>query len=222
MLKVELYKTEIFKHGSDKVEKHMKLIDGSMIDIKRICFNCEHLQRNEKRELKCGLTNNPVQFEASCNLFQINKIIQAKQYLEKLEDSNKFNNASIGKRMGNYFIDTIVIIVLESLLGMFVIKFYGIESGIYSMLFKNYFGNYILLFLLSIIYYSIFESISGKTIGKYFTKTKVLTLKDEKPDFLRVLLRSVCRFVPLDQISFILNNKSGWHDTLSKTLVIEE
>jgi len=116
----------------------------------------------------------------------------------------------------------LTIVAVEMLTGAFLIAFYGRDSAIYSLLFNDSIGKLIFIFLLNVLYYTLFEAITGRTIGKYFTKTKVVTLTGEKPGWAGILLRSVCRFIPLDQISYLLNSDSGWHDSLSKTIVIEK
>jgi len=195
-----------------------------MIDLSKSCLKCDHLERNEKNEMNCGITNKPVFFEDSCNLFEMNKELQRRKEKEisELSTKNQIDNAEISKRVWNYVIDVIAIVVLEVITGVFIVMLYGLDSGIYSLLFNDYYGRIGFVFVLNIIYYTLFEAFTGKTIGKYFTKTKVINLQGDKPGWARILLRSVCRFVPFDQISFILNDHLGWHDTLSKTLVVEE
>jgi len=195
-----------------------------MIDLSKSCMKCDHLEQNDKREMNCGITKKTVYFEDSCDLFEMNKVLQQKLEKEEREINHKLqiNYASSSRRVWNYVIDVIAIVVLEVITGVFIIMLYGLDSGIYSLLFNDSYGRIGFIFVLNIIYYTLFEAFTGKTIGKYFTKTKVINLQGEKPGLGRILLRSVCRFVPLDQISFILNDTQGWHDTLSKTLVVEE
>jgi len=35
-----------------------------------------------------------------------------------------------------------------------------------------------------------------------------------------IVIRSLCRFIPLEAFSFLFNDGSGWHDTISSTKVI--
>ena len=195
-----------------------------MIDLSKSCMKCDHLEKNEKSEMRCGITNQVVHFEDTCNLFEMNKEMQNRKDKEENEFRNivKFNYASANKRMGNYVIDMLAICIIEMMTEVFLISFNRMDSAIFSFLFTDNIGQLIFLYLLSVLYYTLFEAITGKTIGKYFTKTKVITLTDEKPVWLRFLLRSVCRLIPLDQISFILDSEAGWHDSLSKTIVIDD
>jgi uncharacterized RDD family membrane protein YckC len=76
------------------------------------------------------------------------------------------------------------------------------------------------LIVLVLLYYTICEFIFGRTIGKMFTKTKVVTEKGLKPDFAQCVQRSLCRLVLLEAFSFIPEYPVGWHDKWSKTRVV--
>ncbi|WP_082447141.1 RDD family protein [Flavobacterium sp. KJJ] len=73
--------------------------------------------------------------------------------------------------------------------------------------------------LLRFIYYMFFESLFGRTPGKIFTATKVIDENDKKPNFKKLLIRNLSRFIPFDAISFAVSD-IGWHDSISKTSVI--
>ena len=70
-------------------------------------------------------------------------------------------------------------------------------------------------------YFIILELLFQKTLGKFITKTKVVKLDGEKPTQGDIIIRTVCRFIPFDQFSFLLL-KDGFHDVLSKTKVIKD
>ncbi|MBK6979176.1 MAG: RDD family protein [Cytophagaceae bacterium] len=63
-----------------------------------------------------------------------------------------------------------------------------------------------------------------KTLGKFITKTIVLKENGEKPTLSDLLIRSLCRFIPFDPLSFLYAQYTpkGFHDTLSKTIVVVE
>lgn len=71
------------------------------------------------------------------------------------------------------------------------------------------------------IYYMILESITARTIGKYITGTKVLLKDGSKPEAYKILLRTLCRFIPFDPLSFFGTDSRGWHDTLTETFVVD-
>lgn len=79
------------------------------------------------------------------------------------------------------------------------------------------------LLLLGIMfsYYAIAESLFQRTIGKAILHTLVVSTNDDKPSTSRLLLRTLCRFLPLEPLSVLLNSRAlGWHDTLSGTKVV--
>jgi uncharacterized RDD family membrane protein YckC len=67
----------------------------------------------------------------------------------------------------------------------------------------------------------IFESLTGKSIGKYVTNTKVMMADGSKPEPYSIFIRSLSRLIPFDQLSFLGTIPRGWHDTLSKTVVVD-
>ena len=58
----------------------------------------------------------------------------------------------------------------------------------------------------------------GISIGKYITGSKVICIDGSEPTFKDYFIRNICRFVPLDVLSFLGEN--GWHDSWSETRVI--
>lgn len=191
-----------------------------MLDLSKSCMKCSHLERNENRDLKCGITNVPVRFEYSCDLFEINTEIAERD--NEAGSRIKFDYASNYKRISNYFIDVLAVSALGIMIEVFVVKYYGIDSGFYATFLKDTIGRLVFVAIVNMTYYTLFESITCKTLGKYLTKTKVVDSEGNKPAWSTILLRSVCRLIPLDQISFLFDFKSGWHDTLSKTIVVED
>ena len=73
-----------------------------------------------------------------------------------------------------------------------------------------------------LIYYNVFEIFFGTTIGKLFTKTVVVDIYGEKPSANAILIRSLCRMIPFEVFSFFGTPCVGWHDSLSKTYVVNK
>jgi uncharacterized RDD family membrane protein YckC len=72
-------------------------------------------------------------------------------------------------------------------------------------------------------YYIFMEYFLSKTVGKYFTKSKVVNKDGSKISFKTAIMRYMCRWIPFEFISLGLGRDAeAWHDTLSKTLVIED
>ena len=75
--------------------------------------------------------------------------------------------------------------------------------------------------MIIVFFYFIFESLTFRSLGKYATNTKVIKSNGESPTPKDVLIRSVCRIIPLDELSFLGTNGKGWYDALSKTYVVD-
>ena len=74
---------------------------------------------------------------------------------------------------------------------------------------------------LLLLYYLVFETFTGRTLGKYITNTKVLTEDGQKPKADKILYRTLSRLIPFDALSFLGDEGKGWHDTLSKIIVVD-
>jgi ABC-type lipoprotein export system ATPase subunit len=137
--------------------------------------------------------------------------------IEHLSEQN-FIPALWWKRLFNFALDSIFIgFLANSLMVLFNGKPYLFENnGIFSGI------NILYSSIWCFIYYSIFEGLTGRTIGKYITQTKVVVQRDgTRPSMSNCLLRSLCRFIPFDFISFFFRRPLGWHDSLSNTIVTE-
>jgi len=64
------------------------------------------------------------------------------------------------------------------------------------------------------------ELLFGRTLGKLVTGTKVVSTNSENLRFIQVFVRTLVRAFPIEMISFLGKNPIGWHDSLSKTMVI--
>lgn len=82
---------------------------------------------------------------------------------------------------------------------------------------EEFLFGYIILFS----YYTVFEAITKRSLGKYVTGTVVVMENGEKPEFADIILRSLCRMIPFDAFSYLGETGRGWHDSLSKTYVVE-
>lgn len=109
-----------------------------------------------------------------------------------------------GLRIFNFVIDFICIQVAHATVSIFLSSFY--MNLIYGLVF--------------ISYYFFFEYFLGQTPGKLVTKTVVVDQNFAKPNFRKVLYRSVLRFNPLDSFSYLFGLEQGSHDLPSKTRLI--
>ena len=135
-------------------------------------------------------------------------------YLDPVEHSL----ASKGLRFANYLVDYIIAGVLQYaiiLIPMFMMGDLVVESPGYNLL--------LMLISLSVyyFYYVLTEYFfKGKTIAKFITGTKTVTVEGNDLDFNKSLIRSLCRFIPFDVLSFF--GDTGWHDSISKTRVVNQ
>jgi uncharacterized RDD family membrane protein YckC len=130
--------------------------------------------------------------------------------LEGHHETNLENyTASMGRRFANYLIDTVVIIVLAIIVAVF--------AGGYDnpLLIDAY------VIGIQLIYFVVCESAFGQTLGKVITKTEVLTLDGARPPVLTIVGRTLCRYIPFEPFS-LLGGGPGWHDTISKTRVVDK
>ncbi len=172
-------------------------------DLSKKCRYCWEWLKNFKEEIIYSkeTQNNPSHIAESEN----NK-----------KNDNKFTIASWQQRLGNHIIDTIAIVLASILVSLL---FTGSNS--------TYTGDdtwYTIIYIMFyVLYYAIFESSNWKTLGKLITKTKVINEYWEIPTFFNSLWRTLCRYIPFEGLSFLgSSNPVGWHDTISKTLVVED
>lgn len=131
------------------------------------------------------------------------------------------NKVSQGIRLANYFLDLIVLIVINLIISYTFTYLYEITL----IEFFYFFNNGGLLWdilsgsLVSFTYYFLFENLSGgRTLGKIITNTKVISIDGTKPTTLQFFYRSLVREVPFDSLSFLGQN--GWHDSWTDTRVV--
>lgn len=132
--------------------------------------------------------------------------------------------ASHGQRALNLLMDYIGQLIL------FVIAFQiagsiALENGNKDFMAgfaKNDIMQYTFAAGISLFYYNIFEIFTARTFGKLVTQTIVVDENGEKPHHEVILIRSLCRLIPFEILSFIGMPARGWHDSLSKTYVVKK
>ena len=146
-------------------------------------------------------------------------------YVEKLNMEN-IELASLRRRSLAYFIDDFLVSILIFI--VYFDDFQIINGDFYTILETTKVFIYQLI-LLRIIYQAIFVYIYGATIGKIIMKIKVISLTDfDKPNFTYSFIRSVVR--ALEEIvmyigflwAFMTPYKKTWHDSVSKTIVVNQ
>jgi uncharacterized RDD family membrane protein YckC len=140
--------------------------------------------------------------------------MQAHQDQVKKDTIKNLKTVSIGYRFAHFIIDFIFMYIL--------IFIFAIIMGIFQLNnFAEYIKNHSFLFgvISFFIYYVICEYTLGRTLGKFFTKSMVVTEDGRKPSFTAVVLRSLIRNIPFEPLSVLSASSKMWHDTLSKTVV---
>lgn len=133
--------------------------------------------------------------------------------INESEGSANLEITNAGRRFANFVIDTFVIYII------FFIFFFALAlTGDYDPEGGLQYTIYLFMFA----YHALMEGLTGKTIGKYITKTKVVTEDGEKPTMKTALIRTLCRFIPFEAFSFFGTPCQGWHDSLAKSKVVND
>jgi len=131
--------------------------------------------------------------------------------------------ASQGKRFLNYIIDHILVQVLSGaagyLFGSLTVRANPqmTSDDVAAM----QVGGFIIGLLIAIAYYLVMELACQRTIAKFITGTRVVTVDGGTPTFGQILGRTLSRMVPFEPFSFLFGQPPvGWHDSWSGTRVI--
>jgi uncharacterized RDD family membrane protein YckC len=134
---------------------------------------------------------------------------------EQITSVDSYINASKTKRFFNYLIDLIIIyIFVFGSAFLLAITNPKVASENAALL------GYTLAFIGILGYYSLFEGLTSQTIGKMITGTIVITEDGNKISFKNALIRSLCRLIPFEGLSFF--GERGWHDTITETRVVNK
>lgn len=129
----------------------------------------------------------------------------------------RYQNAGQGKRFINYLIDTYVPAV-----GIGFVIGATSPAALDWMESLNTWENLGLGYVYSLFYYVLMEGTARTTLGKLITGTRVVNEDGGAASFAQILGRTFARFIPFEQFSFLgSRNDRGWHDTLSRTRVID-
>ena len=69
------------------------------------------------------------------------------------------------------------------------------------------------------LYYVSLESLTGRTLGKFLTRTRVVSATGHPPTFGQVMMRTVLRLIPFEPFTFFARGP-GLHDRGSRTRVV--
>lgn len=116
-------------------------------------------------------------------------------------------------RFLNFVLDSVLFFLLH------VIHVLIIGERLHSFLGQTFLNNFLYFLLEYFLYHFIFELAFSRTPGKFLTGTKVIDDNERRPAFKTILIRTLCRLIPFDGLSFLVADR-GWHDSISKTEVI--
>jgi uncharacterized RDD family membrane protein YckC len=139
----------------------------------------------------------------------------------------QYSHATQGQRFLNFFIDNVlmrltltygtgfvlgkILMLLSPDLMLSIVNDNG-RTGLYILA-------YLIILLNYLVYYTLCEKLfRGKTIGKFFTKTKALRNDGGELTFKDALLRSLCRLIPFEVFSGF---GVPWHDSITNTMVVK-
>ena len=139
----------------------------------------------------------------------------------------KLIRASRNKRFINLLIDRIAVYIIIFALS-FIVTSIGMYNDSEELLeyieddSKFELMSYIIGWGITLLFYTLMEGLlKGKTLGKYITQTRALDEHGELLTFSKAFIRSLCRFIPFDALTFF-GERPGLHDRLSKTMVVED
>lgn len=189
------------------------------------CNVCKNHRISPNLEVICSLTNRPADFEDNCTYIKIDNKL-SRIYAEKNNTEIKVTLAARKYRFYNLLIDSIVIYLLNIFFYIIMIFVNIIFQDLFNFEIR-YFENNPFWILFNFIpfyllYYSVTEALWGKTIGKVITKTKVINVDGSDIGLGKAILRTLCRFIPFDHLSFFDEQRTGWHDRFTKTIVIDD
>jgi len=189
----------------------------------RFCKICTKQKFDLQQGLICSLTSKKADFEDTCDWFEEDTSITENSYLSEFDSSKRLYDASRPKRFANYVIDLIGYIAFSALFGVVLGILIGVvyPKGLEIFEIENKLFEYLFGAVVGMIYYGVQEHYTGRTIAKYLTKTKVVMQDGSKPSFKTIIIRSLCRFIPFEALTFLFGDNTGLHDKISKTRVVD-
>ena len=131
------------------------------------------------------------------------------------EKKINYKKADLGKRFINYITDLIIAFFLSFVIATITAGIVNFTSSSEDMI-----GTTAILFFP--FYYIFMEYKFGKTIGKFITKTKVISKDGHSLSLGQCVGRLLCRMIPFDRFSCLFTDGVFWHDSIPGTLVVED
>lgn len=177
----------------------------------RICVN-RKIDFQTQHGIICSVTEKEPEFGSLCPNFK-----QDEKQALKVKDRGIVEPKT---RAINWAIDFVVIVILMAIIIPILFKAALFLKGLSAILILGFIllGGTILIIP---AYYMLMEAAFGKSVGKFITKTKVVTTDHQKPSFGMIAKRSLLRIIPF--VIFIRPEGSPifFHDKHSGTVVVK-
>lgn len=135
-------------------------------------------------------------------------------FIKQLEEKTVFDakKVSMLKRFVHLLVDTLACYLIT------IIVLFLIGPSLGSATLDTAFT--CIIFLLCFFgYYVLMETKYKRTIGKFMTNSLVVTKHEDAPSTNSIMIRTFCRLVPFDALSFLIT-RDGLHDRFSNTTLI--
>jgi uncharacterized RDD family membrane protein YckC len=132
--------------------------------------------------------------------------------------------ATFGQRFTNWLVDAVaqIVIMFIALLIITAIAQNNGNKTIITYLLLNPIGQYTFVTCIRLVYYNVFEVFFARTVGKWVSNTIVVDVNGNQPDHQTILVRTLCRLIPFYELSMLGIPTRGWHDSISKTYVVNK
>lgn len=133
--------------------------------------------------------------------------------------------ATQGQRFFNLILDLLFIYVIILSVGTSIILIadvannFSVSDWVESMSWITIFCYGILILFL---YYFLTEVYFSRTLAKLVTRTVVVQKDGAKPKIKMIFIRTICRFIPFEALSYLGSISRGWHDGISGTYVVKK
>ena len=183
-----------------------------------ICEKCggttfDQMTYTQARCLQCGYLNLHDSGFKGQREFQLSP----DKDLLNVEIKTRLETAPLIKRFVNYLVDVIFMAIIMTI----VASIAKINISDYSMIGNRSFQ--FIIFGTMVVYSTIMEFAFGKTLGKFFTKTHVISVDASQLTLLQCLFRSLVKFIiPFEFLTGLFFKGIFWHDSFPKTMVVED
>lgn len=132
--------------------------------------------------------------------------------------------ASERKRFESGIVDLVFVFISIFASGFVIVIIGNIFNWDIFSIWQRFVTNstYLAFFTFSMLNYLFMEYFFGATMGKFATGMVVVTENGVKPNFGRIFIRTLSRLIPFDVLSFLGKSGMFWHDSFSKTYVVDK